>query len=82
MAKSRFALKERRKPEDDMEQLADIMKRLFKTEITECTQNGNVFPWYFTVNARSGDYIDLRGHIRDCMNALKVDIPHYPSRRY
>lgn len=67
-----------------MKQLADMMDMVFPHGIPECKHNGNVFPWYFTVQARAvhkytgPDYISLFATIELCMGQLKMRIPKYP----
>lgn len=85
MAKSRFVLKQRHTRGDDLKQLADIMEKIFPKEISKCTYKGNVFPWYFTVNARAikddedPEYAILEDAIVSCMHELGMKVPLYPK---
>lgn len=84
MANSRFVSKQRHMPGSDIKQLAEVMEKIFNKGIPECTYKGKQFPYFFTINASDEypDYPDMESHITDCMKALKMAIPKYPSRRY
>lgn len=62
--------------------MANIMDSVFPHGIPKCTDDGEVFPWHFTAQARAMtgdyglDYESLKDTITSCMLDLGMKLPN------
>lgn len=71
---------------NDLKRFSTVLKKAFPAGIKECEQNGNLFPWYFTVITKSlrgqegADYPALEAALTTCMEKLDIKVPSYPLK--